>query len=150
MTTATLAKPVPTIRLFFRRTKLFLGSIDGAEVRYQGAPSGTGKPDHRVPVWVRGTLTYKHGIADGSIIDLSPAAAQATGLEADVSQGYANQPAIGKDASIIPDAVDEDDEDEDEADAKPAGGSAMPQGFTDNTKNGTAGASTPTTRRAKK
>lgn len=150
MTTATLTKPA-TIRLFFRRTKLFLGSIDGAEARYQGAPSGTGKPDHRVPAWVRGTLTYKHGIADGSIIDLSPVAAQPTGDEKDVSQTYSNQPAIGKDASIIPDPVDEDDDaDEDEPDAKPSGGSAMPQGFTDNTKNGTAGTAAPVTRRAKK
>ncbi len=59
-------------QLYFTRAKLFLHEVDGAVRRFAATPSA-GRPTN-APDWVRETDTYKLGIKDGSITDLTPAA----------------------------------------------------------------------------
>ena len=58
-------------QLFFKRAKIFLSTKPGGESLRYSAVVTTGAPP-KVPDWVRETDTYRHGIADGSIIDLTP------------------------------------------------------------------------------
>lgn len=59
------------LQLYFKRSKIFLADREGMSLRYYAVPSGP-NGSASVPNWVRETLTYKHGIADKSIIDLTP------------------------------------------------------------------------------
>lgn len=47
---------------------------NGVSKRYVGTVSAAGTADNRAPDWVRETETFKHGIKDGSIVDLTPPA----------------------------------------------------------------------------
>ena len=61
------------MQLFFKRAKIFLyTSPKGESMRYVGTVNAAGTTDARVPDWVRETETYRAGIADKSIIDLTP------------------------------------------------------------------------------
>ena len=59
-------------QLYFTRAKLFQHEVDGAVRRFTAVPSA-GRPV-QAPDWVRDTPTFKLGIKDGSITDLTPAA----------------------------------------------------------------------------
>ena len=67
-------------QLYFTRAKLFLHEVDGAVRRFAATPSA-GRPTN-APDWVRETDTYKLGIKDGSITDLTPAAPAEPGGDA--------------------------------------------------------------------
>jgi hypothetical protein len=60
------------MQLFFKRAKIFMLNQKGVSLRYVGTVSSAGTADSRVPDWVRETETFKAGVADGSIIDLTP------------------------------------------------------------------------------
>jgi hypothetical protein len=59
-------------QLYLTRAKTFIGNHNGAERVLSVPPSG-GRPV-MVPDWVRTTQTFKHGIKDKSIVDLTPPA----------------------------------------------------------------------------
>ena len=59
------------LNLYFKRAKIFLHTTDaGQALRYNAIISTNGPV--AVPDWVRQTLTYKCGIKDQSVIDLTP------------------------------------------------------------------------------
>jgi hypothetical protein len=58
--------------LWFKRTKIFRVQRDGGEIRFQGQVGP--RPQPNIPDWVLETLTYKLGIKDGSIVNLTPVA----------------------------------------------------------------------------
>jgi hypothetical protein len=59
------------LNLFFKRAILFLHTTpEGMSKRYNGIVSGRGPVP--VPDWVKETLTYKHGVKAGDILDLTP------------------------------------------------------------------------------
>lgn len=65
------------LQLFFSRAKIFeLINSDDEHLRFVAPISSGGRP-LAVPDWVKQTLTYKYGIADGSITDLTPPARRA-------------------------------------------------------------------------
>lgn len=68
------------MQLFFNRTKLFLLQSATGERRYVGNIGADG----RAPSWIAQTDTFKHGVDDGSIIDLK---AKAAAEEAEVEDG---------------------------------------------------------------
>lgn len=58
--------------LHFKRAKSFVipSDNDNGERKYLGMPGPT--PDSRVPFWVATTPTFKQGILDKSIVNLTP------------------------------------------------------------------------------
>ena len=60
------------VQLYFTRAKIFLipGDDENGERRFTAQPSA-GKPVP-APDWVRETATYKFGIKDKSVVDLTP------------------------------------------------------------------------------
>jgi hypothetical protein len=60
------------MQLFFKRAKIFMLNQNGVSLRYVGMVNAAGTADARVPDWVRETETYKAGVADKSIVDLTP------------------------------------------------------------------------------
>jgi hypothetical protein len=131
----------PKLSLYFKRTKLFLLNREGGELRFQGHP-GTGPVP--VPMWVKDTLTYKHGIVDKSIIDLTPvrqAPPVVDAVDPDRAKSASDgdeQPAkpfsptddTGVDASIVPEPKDEEEDEDEEEEPKnepaPIGGRPRP------------------------
>lgn len=103
--------------LFFKRAKIFLLEKDGVNLRYNAIVSG-GNPVP-VPDWVCSTLTYKHGIADNSIIDLTPPGRKKTEAQQKAEEAASANSAdnvTGKDGADIPTPAVEptaDDEDGD-------------------------------------
>ena len=89
------------LQLYFKRAKSFLLNTEAGELAFNATISGNGPVP--VPDWVKETLTYKHGVRDKSIIDLTPPTAKA-GKPTDpgVSQYPAAQPEVGKNAAVIP------------------------------------------------
>ncbi len=55
--------------LYFKRAKTFVQSDDNGTKKYLAMPGPSPQP---VPFWVANTPTFKHGIKDGSIINLTP------------------------------------------------------------------------------
>ena len=60
--------------LFFKRAKIFMRNVDGKSERYVGYVNSGGSVT-QAPDWVRETETFKNGVADKSIVDLTPPAA---------------------------------------------------------------------------
>jgi hypothetical protein len=59
------------LSLYFKRAKIFLHTSNtGHALRYNAIVSANGPVP--VPDWVKETLTYKCGVKDSSIIDLTP------------------------------------------------------------------------------
>jgi hypothetical protein len=59
------------LQLYFKRAKIFLHTNpDGVSKRYYATISARGPVV--TPSWLSETLTFKHGINDGSIVDLTP------------------------------------------------------------------------------
>jgi hypothetical protein len=85
------------LQLYFKRSKVFYATVNGVEQRFQGNASNS---PVLVPDWVVETLTYKHGVKDKSIIDLTPPKRAAVAVKADVVDGapYAEPAAVGVDA----------------------------------------------------
>jgi hypothetical protein len=99
--------------MFFKRSKIFLHSTsDGVNVRFS---VGVSNQPVQVPEWVTETLTYKHGVRDGSILDLTLPAAKPTKkqIEAEVAatadQGGSS---ASKEGSIDDEPVKNDDVDD--------------------------------------
>lgn len=57
------------LQLFFKRSKIFLANHGDRELRFQAPAGNVPVP---APNWVRKTIGYKLGVADGSIVDLTP------------------------------------------------------------------------------
>ena len=59
------------LNLYFKRAKIFLHTTeDGQALRYNAIISTNGPV--AVPDWVKETLTYRCGLKDSSVIDLTP------------------------------------------------------------------------------
>jgi len=88
------------LQLYFKRAKIFLDIHDGKEHRFQGNPAAEPVVS---PDWVQNTLTFKLGIADKSIIDLTPpkrANAKKSAAEPATEVGESFDPTnIGKNAA---------------------------------------------------
>lgn len=56
--------------LYFKRAKSFVQSDDNGTKKFLAQPSPN--PETRVPFWVANTETFKRGIADKSIVNLTP------------------------------------------------------------------------------
>ena len=70
------------LNLYFKRAKIFLHTTkEGHALRYNAIVSASGPVP--VPNWVKETLTYKCGVKDKSILDLSPVAHKPAQAEID-------------------------------------------------------------------
>ena len=59
------------LNLYFKRAKIFLHTTeDGQALRYNAIISANGPV--AVPDWVKNTLTFRCGVKDSSVIDLTP------------------------------------------------------------------------------
>ena len=108
------------LQLYFKRSKIFLHNIDGLALRYNAIVSTNGAAP--VPDWVKHTLTYKWGIKDKSIIDLTPPSAQPLTKEeeeAELAASAVSNGSGGKDAAS-PLGDDPDDSKDDEPAEKKA------------------------------
>lgn len=56
--------------LWFKRAKAFTAVVNNGTRKFLAQPSNM--PQHGVPFWVADTQTFKHGIADESIVNLTP------------------------------------------------------------------------------
>ena len=98
------------LNLYFKRAKIFLHTTeDGQALRYNAIISTNGPV--AVPDWVKETLTYRCGLKDQSVIDLTPPTAKPrkqSEINAE-AQAYVVGSAGGasKDASIMAEAEDE-------------------------------------------
>lgn len=101
------------LQLYLTRSKIFITEVDGAERRFTATRCANGKPI-AAPDWVRNTPTYKYGVRDESIMDLTPVR-PVTSIVESVSEPKP-EPESQKE-SIVPPADNEkpgDDKDEDE------------------------------------
>ena len=57
------------LKVHFTRSKIFFNTVNGAERRYQAAPPGV---YNNIPDWVKTAPGWDTGVADGSIVDLTP------------------------------------------------------------------------------
>ena len=73
--------------LFFKRAKIFMRNVDGKSARFVGYVNSGGSVT-QAPDWVRETETFKHGVADKSIIDLTPPTAVPRGRKAAQALGH--------------------------------------------------------------
>ena len=96
------------VQLYFTRAKIFLipGDDENGERRFTAQPSA-GKPVP-APDWVRETATYKFGIKDKSIVDLTPP-----------KRSRKAEP-VEEAPPVAPPAESEDDDDEGDDDEKVA------------------------------
>lgn len=88
------------LNLYFKRAKIFLLNTGDKEERFQANITNNGPIP--VPDWVKSTLTYKHGIADQSILDLTaPSRKKAAVVEAELpgASYAAGVASIGKNAA---------------------------------------------------
>jgi hypothetical protein len=99
------------VQLYFTRAKIFLipGDDENGERRFTAQPSA-GKPVP-APDWVRETATYKFGIKDRSIVDLTPPKR---------SRKVEPEEAPIIDPPVEPSDADDSDDDSDDDDAKVA------------------------------
>jgi hypothetical protein len=108
------------LQLYFKRAKIFLHNVDGMALRYNAVVSSTGAAP--VPDWVKHTLTYKWGIKDKSIIDLTPPSAAPLSAEeqaAEITASAVANGSGGKDASeMLDDDADDKPQDDEPADKK--------------------------------
>jgi len=102
---------IKKLTLYFNRAKLFMLGSDSGELRYT---NGVGKWAD-VPEWVTQTDTYKYGIKDGSIVDLTPPERPAA-------------PVVAAEPDQAPDPVEpeEDGETEEEEEEEPAQAPSTP------------------------
>jgi len=109
------------VQLYFTRAKIFLipGDDENGERRFTAQPSA-GKPVP-APDWVRETATYKFGIKDKSIVDLTPPKRSRKVEPEEVP--ISDPPVEPGDAADDADS-DDDDDDDDTKVAKAAGKSA--------------------------
>jgi len=109
------------LNLYFKRAKIFLHTTkEGHALRYNAIVSASGPVP--VPSWVKETLTYKCGVKDKSILDLSPVAHKPAQAEIDAeAKAYVVGSTGGadKDAAVMAEAdpAEEPDETEEEAGA---------------------------------
>ena len=75
------------VTLFFKRAKIFMRNVDGKSARFVGYVNSGGSVT-QAPDWVRETETFKHGVADKSIIDLTPPTAVPRGRKAAQALGH--------------------------------------------------------------
>jgi hypothetical protein len=99
------------LQLYFKRAKIFLYTTDaGQALRYNAIISTNGPVP--VPDWVKQTLTYKCGLKDSSVIDLTPPTAKPRKQEEidAEAQAYVVGSAGGasKDASVMAEADSEE------------------------------------------
>lgn len=113
------------VQLYFTRAKIFLipGDDENGERRFTAQPSA-GKPVP-APDWVRETATYKFGIKDKSIVDLTPPkrSRKVEPEEVPISDPPVEPGDAADDAADDADS-DDDDDDDDTKVAKAAGKSA--------------------------
>lgn len=76
-----------SLQLYIKRTKTFIQQTDSGERHV--TVSVANKPQ-AVPAWVRSTRTYVLGVADGSIVDLTPLSA--TNAAAELTETVVEQP----------------------------------------------------------
>ena len=62
---------VPMMSLHFKRAKSFTATVDGGTRKFLAQP---GFVAQQVPFWVADTATFRQGIKDGSIVNLTPPA----------------------------------------------------------------------------
>ena len=117
------------LNLCFTRAKIFLDTTDGVERRFQGNPALRPVP---APDWIKNTQTFKYGVADKSIIDLTPPAARGKKAAAVAESLGDSAPAfdptnIGKNAALPPVPTEPVVADEVDNDGKPKfGGTNKP------------------------
>jgi hypothetical protein len=88
------------LNLYFKRAKIFLLNTGDKEERFQANITNNGPI--AVPDWVKSTLTYKHGVADKSILDLTPPTRKKTAPAEEEAPGAsyaAGVAAVGKNAA---------------------------------------------------
>lgn len=56
--------------IWFKRAKSFVAEVDGGTKKFLAQQSNT--PVHQVPFWVADTKTFKQGVKDESIVNLTP------------------------------------------------------------------------------
>lgn len=56
--------------IWFKRAKSFTAVVNNGTRKWLAQPGNT--PQHGVPFWVADTPTFKHGIEDESIVNLTP------------------------------------------------------------------------------
>jgi hypothetical protein len=61
------------LECYFKRAKIFLLNDENGERRYTASVNANGTTTRNVPDWVRDTPTFKMGLKDLSIINLTPA-----------------------------------------------------------------------------
>ena len=99
------------LQLYFKRAKIFLHTTeDGQALRYNAIISTNGPV--AVPDWVRQTLTYKCGLKDASVIDLTPPTAKPRKQEEIDAEAQAyivgNAGGTSKDAAVMAEAEPEE------------------------------------------
>jgi hypothetical protein len=97
-------------QLLVKRSKIFLAHVDGAE-RRKVCPAGP--TPQAMPAWIRDTDTYKNGLKDGSIMDLTE---QARLQEAALAKEEGREPEL-----MVEEDVEDDKPSEKAANAVPAG-----------------------------
>lgn len=103
--------------LYFKRAKNFVQSDDNGTKKFLAQPSPN--PESRVPFWVADTPTYKQGIKDGSIINLTPPAQM---------PGYKAEPVVEEPTAAelnAADAAEEADSEQTEVPQAPFGAQPM-------------------------
>jgi hypothetical protein len=91
--------------MYFKRAKIFMRNHDDGEQRYVSSVNANGTTTKNVPDWVLETPTYKMGVKDKSIINLTPPKAAVAPEEAEAA---AEEPENEEEAAVelIPDGFD--------------------------------------------
>ena len=125
------------LNLYFKRAKIFLHTTEaGQALRYNAIVSTSGPVP--VPDWVKETLTYKCGVKDQSVIDLTPPTIKPRSqaeIDAEAqafvvgSSGGATKDAAVMAAADEPESVVEDVVEEEESTEKKAKKTAVKHGI---------------------
>ena len=105
------------MQLYFKRAKCFVHADEGTK-KFLAQPGPSAQP---VPFWVAETETFKRGITDGSIVNLTPPDQMARGTAKKAVP-------VEKPAEPVPDDADdngEEDVEQDELPQAPFGGQPM-------------------------
>lgn len=118
------------LTLWFKRAKSFVAVVNNGTRKWLAQPSNT--PQHGVPFWVADTTTFKQGILDESIVNLTPPHLMpgyvypATAAEAPTPEKAPTTSTEPSDATTgHPAAEDEEYEEQKEVPKAPFGGQQM-------------------------
>jgi hypothetical protein len=108
--------------LYFKRAKNFVQSDEDGTKKFQAQPGA--EPVSRVPFWVANTPTFKQGIKDGSIVNLTPPAQMPGYVPPAAAVVEEDEPEKALEATTEV-KTDEDDPEQTEAPQAPFGGQPM-------------------------